>query len=224
MKNKTFNFYCDESCHLENDKMPYFILAYTSVAYNQVKNHKERLKQIKEKHNFFSEIKWSKVSHSKYALYNEIVEYFFETDLKFRALIVDKSQIKNEQFNQNFDEFYYKMYYQLLNHKIDMEYQYNVYLDIKDTLSATKVNKLKDILNIKYSSIKTLQNIRSHESIFMQITDLLMGAISYYLRGLNKVVAKNNIVEKIKKRANHDLMRSTPLYNSKFNLFFIDLK
>jgi len=127
MKNKTFNFYCDESCHLENDRMPYFMLAYTSVAYNQVKNHKDRIKQIREKHHFYSEIKWSKVSHSKLPFYNEIVEYFFESDLKFRALIVNKQQIKNEQFNQNYDEFYYKMYYQLLNHKIDMEKQYNVY-------------------------------------------------------------------------------------------------
>jgi len=224
MKNKTFNFYCDESCHLENDKMPYFILAYTSVASNQVKNHKERLKQLREKYNFYSEIKWSKVSHSKFGFYDEIIEYFFETDLNFRALIVDKQQIKNEQFDQNFDDFYYKMYYQLLNHKIDMESQYNVYLDIKDSLSAYKVKKLKEILNIRYSSIQNLQNIRSHESVFMQITDLLMGAISYHLRGLNKVDAKNKIIEKIKKRANHDLIQSTPLFHTKFNLFFIDLK
>jgi len=201
MKNKTFNFYCDESCHLENDRMPYFMLAYTSVAYNQVKNHKDRIKQIREKHHFYSEIKWSKVSHSKLPFYNEIVEYFFESDLKFRALIVNKQQIKNEQFNQNYDEFYYKMYYQLLNHKIDMEKQYNVYLDIKDTLSAHKVNKLKEILNIRYSSIQNLQNIRSQESIFMQITDLLMGAISYHLRGLNKMEPKNKIIQKIKRRA-----------------------
>ena len=220
MKNKTFNFYCDESCHLENDRMPYFMLAYTSVAYNQVKNHKDRIKQIREKHHFYSEIKWSKVSHSKLPFYNEIVEYFFESDLKFRALIVNKQQIKNEQFNQNYDEFYYKMYYQLLNHKIDMEKQYNVYLDIKDTLSAHKVNKLKEILNIRYSSIQNLQNIRSQESIFMQITDLLMGAISYHLRGLNKMEPKNKIIQKIKRRANLDLLQSTPLSNSKFNLFF----
>ena len=85
MKNKTFNFYYDESCHLENDRMPYFVLAY-----NQLKNHNERLKLIKEKHNFYSEIKWSKVSRSKYTFYSEIIEYFFETDLNFRALIVNK--------------------------------------------------------------------------------------------------------------------------------------
>lgn len=221
---KTFNYYCDESCHLENDSMPYMLLAYTSVAYNQLRNHSERIKQIREKHHFYSEIKWSKVSHAKYGFYHDLVEYFFETDLKFRALIIDKEKINNDTYEQSFDDFYYKMYYQLINHKLDLEHNYNIYLDIKDTLSAKKVNNLKNILNIRYSSIRNLQNIRSHESVFMQITDLLMGALSYHLRGHNKVIAKNRLIEKIKKSANHNLERSTPKDSEKFNLFFIDLK
>ena len=40
------------------------------------------------------------------------------------------------------------MYYSLLNHKINTQSIYNVYLDIKDSLSAYKVQKLKEILNI----------------------------------------------------------------------------
>ena len=223
MSEKTFNFYCDESCHLENDHFPFMLLAYTSVAYNQIKNHKDRIKRIRSKHNFYTEIKWAKVSNSKFSFYNDIIDYFFETDLKFRALIINKKQVNNDMFDQNYDDFYYKMYYQLLNHKINMEYSYNVYLDIKDTLSAYKVNKLKEILNINYSAIRNLQNMHSKESEFMQITDLLIGAISYHLRGYNRVTAKNKLIEKIKKSANQDLTYSTPLSNSKFNLFFIDL-
>lgn len=102
-----------------------------------------------------------------------------------------------------FDDFYYKMYWQLINHKISMENNYNIYLDIKDTLSAGKVKKLKQILQIDFSSIRTLQNIRSEESLLMQLTDLLMGAISYHLRGLDKVIAKNKLIEKI--HANENL-------------------
>lgn len=224
MSKKTFNFYCDESTHLENDGMPFLILSYTSVAYNQIKNHKERLKRIREKHQFFGEIKWSNVSNSQYGFYNDIIDYFFETDLHFRALVVKKEQIDNHRFGQSYDDFYFKMYYQLLNHKMNMEYAYNVFIDIKDTRSASKVNKLKDILKINYSSIRSLQNIRSHESVFLQITDLIMGALNYHLRGLDKVKAKVRLVEKIKKSANHHLSDSTPKIDKKFNLFFIDLK
>lgn len=223
MINKTFNYYCDDSCHLENDRMPFMLLAYTSIPYNQVKNHKKRIKAIRQKHNFYTEIKWSKVSKSKYGFYNEIIEYFFETDLKFRAIVIDKTKIKNNKFFQSYNDFYYKMYYQLFFHKINMEHTYNIYLDIKDTMSANKVNKLKEILDNFYS-IRTLQNIRSSESDLLQITDLLMGAISYYLRGYNRIIAKNKLIDKIKKSSKQTLEYSTPLSNSKFNLFFIDLK
>ncbi len=217
---KTFNFYCDENCHLENDGMPYMMIAYVSSAYNQVKLHQENIKAIRDKHQCYGEIKWTKVSRSKAQFYLEVVEYFFSSDLQFRAIVVDKSKVTTDDF----DDFYYKMYYQLLYHKVSMDYNYNVYLDIKDTLSAWKVKRLKEILNLSYSSIRTVQNIRSHESTLMQLTDLLMGAISYHLRGGGQVIAKNNIVEKIKAHSGRPLDRSTPKNSEKFNLFFIDLQ
>ncbi len=224
MTRKTFNLYCDESCHLENDGQSYMLIAYCSSAWNQVKLHQENIKELKDKYHFRAEIKWSKVSHGQYPFYSELLDYFFASDLQFRAVVIEKSKINNETFGQTFDEFYYKMYYQLLNHKISMEHNYNVYLDIKDGLSAQKVKKLHEILNTKYSTIRNLQNIRSHESLLMQVTDFLMGAISYYLRGHQKVIAKNNLIEKIKQHTMLPLTNSTPKNHDKFNLFFISLK
>jgi Protein of unknown function (DUF3800) len=221
---KTFNYYCDESCHLLNDGQKYMVIGYTCSAYNQVQLHQEAIKELKNRHKFNAEIKWNKVSHSKYPFYNDLIEYFFASDLQFRAIIVKKTDIDNAQFGQSHDDFYYKMYYQLINHKIDMESSYNVYLDIKDTLSANKVRKLKDLLNIRLSVIRNLQNIRSEESLLLQLADLLIGAIAYHLRGDGKVIAKNKLIEKIKLTTNHNLQRSTPFKQSKFNLFFIDLK
>ncbi len=221
---KTFNYYCDESCHLENDKMPYMVISYISCAYNQVKLHQENIKALKEKHCFKNEIKWSAVSKSKHNFYIDLIEYFFANDLQFRAIVVPKDKINNKDFEQSYDDFYYKMYFQLLNHKMNMENKYNIYLDIKDTLSANKVRKLKSILNINYSSIKNLQNIHSHESLLMQLTDVLMGAITYHLRGLDKVTSKNKLIEKIKKHTKLPLHTSTAKNFEKFNLFFIDLK
>lgn len=220
---KTFNFYCDESCHLQNDHQPFMLIAYVSSAYNQVKIHHENIRNIKKKHGFHNEIKWSSVSKSKYPFYADLVDYFFSNDLHFRAVVVDKAAI-NLQAGTTFDDFYYKMYWQLIYHKINMESNYNIYLDIKDTLSAGKVRKLKDILQIDFSSIKTLQNIRSDESLLIQLTDLLMGAISYHLRGLNTVIAKTKLIEKIQHHTKQPLTQSTYKSYHKFNLFFIDLK
>lgn len=222
---RTFNIYCDESCHLENDHKQYMLLGSISVAYNQLKRHTQRIKELKQKHNFFGEIKWSGVSASKYPFYKELINYFFDTDLRFRAVVVDKSQIKNDEFGQDFDTFYYKMYYQLLIHKKNSEYAYNVYLDIKDTLSAHKVNRLKDILNVGMGMFRNVQNIQSRESVMMQLADFIMGAISYELNQTEKkVVAKMSIIERIKQAAKHDLSQSTKYGEKKLNLFYIELK
>lgn len=222
---KTFNIYCDESCHLENDHKNFMLLGYVSSAYNQVKRHTERINNLKKKHHYYGEIKWSNVSSSKQLFYKELIDYFFDTDLCFRAIVIDKSKINNNEFAQDFDEFYYKMYYQLLNHKISSEYAYNVYLDIKDTLSAYKVNKLKEILNIQYGVFRNVQNIRSHESVLLQLSDLIMGAISYELNNADKkVIAKRQIIDRIKQHSNSSLNSSSTYIETKMNLFFINLK
>jgi len=221
---KTFNFYCDESCHLENDKTPFMLIAYVSSAYNQVKMHNDNIRQIKQKHNLHTEAKWSSLSKSSYPLYSELIDYFFATDLQYRAIVIDKSQLKHEDFNQSHDDFYYKMYFQLLSKKILHDCNYNIYLDIKDTRSAKKVNGLRDFLNNNFVAVRNLQNIRSHESELMQLTDILTGAIGYHLRGLNKVIAKTKIIEKIQLHSKLPLTTSTAKDSHKFNLFFIDLK
>lgn len=223
--NKTFNIYCDESCHIEHDHKNFFLLGSVSSAYNQVKRHAERIKYIKEKHHFYGEIKWTKVSSSQAQFYKDLLDYFFDTDLQFRAVVVDKSKINNQNYNQDYDTFYYKMYYYLLNHNKNSQYSYNVYLDIKDTLSAHKVNTLKEILNVKYGVFRTVQNIRSHESVLMQLADFITGALSYNLNNPDKkVMAKNQIIERIKQHTNQNLVNSSNWSDFKMNLFFIELK
>ena len=84
-------------------------------------------------------------------MYNEIVEYFFMNDMKFRAVIVDKSQIDNTRPEYSYDDFYFKMYFQLLHNEIDLANNYNLYFDIKDTCSEQKLQKLKQILQYNAS-------------------------------------------------------------------------
>jgi hypothetical protein len=198
-------------------------LGSTSVAYNQVKLHTEKINELKRKHHFYAEIKWNTVSKSKIRLYLDLVDYFFATDLQFRTVGIEKSKINNDAFKQTYDDFYYKMYYYLLNHNINSLYNYNVYLDIKDTLSAYKVNKLKDVLNTKFGVFRNVQNIRSHESAIMQVTDFMMGAISYLHNvELKQNTAKIQVIDKIKHHCNDALIKTN--YSDKLNLFFIELR
>ena len=225
---KTFNIYCDESTHLKNDGHPYMLLGYISIAYPQIRMAKEQIKAIKHKYGHVGELKWTNIHDATSQMYNEIVEYFFMTDMKFRAVIIDKSQIDETRTDYTFNDFYFRMYYQLLNHMTDMENEYNVFLDIKDTCSHMKLHKLEEILKWN-TSIRRFQFIRSHESCFVQIADVLMGAINYNLRMAKgdvrgNVIAKRKIVEKIKEHVDISLNRMTPLQKKKFNLFFISLK
>lgn len=223
---KTFNLYCDESTHLIHDGHPYMLLAYVSINALQIRLAKKQIRNICEKHKFYGEIKWTNVHEATFPMYRELVQYFFMTDMRFRAIIVDKSQIDETRPDYTFNDFYYRMYFQLLHNQTDMECSYNVFLDIKDTCSSGKLKNLHEIL--KYNtSIERLQFVRSHESLFIQMADFIMGAVNYNLRMQTgnvdgKVQAKLKIIDEIKKHG--EITRTTPLSNKKFNLFFIKLQ
>ncbi len=225
---KTFNLYCDESTHLIHDGHPYMLLSYISIAYPQIRLAKEEIKAIKRKFNYTEELKWTNVHSATYKVYAELVDWFFMNDLEFRAVVVDKSQIDEKRADYSFNDFYFRMYFQLLHTKVDFQNRYNVFLDIKDTCSGEKLEKLKKIMSYN-SSIGTLQFIPSRESVFIQLADVLMGAINYNLRiqkgdVKGNVIAKLKLIEKIKRHSNISLNTTTPLSRNKFNLFFITLK
>lgn len=225
---KTFNLYCDESTHLIHDGHPYMLLSYISIAYPQIRLAKEEIKAIKRKFNYTEELKWTNVHSATYKVYAELVDWFFMNDLEFRAVVVDKSQIDEKRADYSFNDFYFRMYFQLLHTKVDFQNRYNVFLDIKDTCSGEKLEKMKKIMSYN-SSIGTLQFIPSRESVFIQLADVLMGAINYNLRiqkgdVKSNVIAKLKLIEKIKRHSNISLNTTTPLSRNKFNLFFITLK
>ena len=225
---KTFNLYCDESTHLIHDGHPYMLLSYISIAYPQIRLAKEEIKAIKRKFNYTEELKWTNVHSATYKVYAELVDWFFMNDLEFSTVVVDKSQIDEQRADYSFNDFYFRMYFQLLHTKVDFQNRYNVFLDIKDTCSGEKLEKLKKIMSYN-SSIGTLQFIPSRESVFIQLADVLMGAINYNLRiqkgdVKGNVIAKLKLIEKIKRHSNISLNTTTPLSRNKFNLFFITLK
>ncbi len=225
---KTFNLYCDESTHLIHDGHPYMLLSYISIAYPQIRLAKEEIKAIKRKFNYTEELKWTNVHSTTYKVYAELVDWFFMNDLEFRTVVVDKSQIDETRADYSFNDFYFRMYFQLLHTKVDFQNRYNVFLDIKDTCSGEKLEKLKKIMSYN-SSIGTLQFIPSRESVFIQLADVLMGAINYNLRiqkgdVKGNVIAKLKLIEKIKRHSNISLNTTPPLSRNKFNLFFITLK
>ncbi|HQF42397.1 MAG TPA: DUF3800 domain-containing protein [Ignavibacteriaceae bacterium] len=223
----TINIYCDESCHLENDQQKVMVLGAVWCPYDKKDEIFERIREIKVKHELKKdfEIKWTKVSESKVEFYLELVDYFFDDDdLHFRALVVpDKTILKHKELEQDHDTWYYKMYFSMLKVLIDPHTKNRIFIDIKDTRSSEKIKKLHKVLcNEKYDFnreiIEIVQTVRSHEIELLQITDLLIGAVSYINRGLNTNTGKLKVIERIKKRSNYSLTLTTYLKENKFNI------
>jgi len=226
----TYNIYCDESCHLENDRIPVMLLGAIWCPHDQKKSISKEIRQIKMQNNARGELKWTKVSNSKLSFYLKVLDYFFcKEGLNFRCVLVDgKERLNHSYFNQgSHDSFYYKMYYQLLLNIVDRkDSRFNIYLDIKDTRGSRKIRELNTILHNKLSDnersiISHIQLVRSHESEFVQLADFLIGAIAYHNRQdiQKKNSAKNDIIEKIKTYTGTDLLNSTSPWEEKFNLF-----
>jgi hypothetical protein len=219
--------YCDESCHLQNDGCNVMVLGCIWVPRADVRRLTIELKDIKRRHRAAGELKWTKVSTARQAFYKELVEWFFSQEpLHFRAVVItEKQSLNHEVFNQgSHDEFYYKMQFSLLSKILSPTGKYEIYFDIKDTRSKLKLQRLRDILlNNVYDftgeMIDRVQHVRSHEVELLQLSDLLIGAISYRHRNLEDSATKLKITALIEERSGRSLDCSTALTAQKFNLF-----
>lgn len=233
------NIYCDESCHLKNDKETVMGFASIWCPKIEVKKICRDIRKIKENVgiNKYAEIKWTKISPKLQSFYIQLVEYFFNNEsLKFRAVIIpDKNKLCPESFGNTHDDFYYIMYYNTLKHFIDPNNKYNIYFDIKDTKSWEKTSGLKNwllkyILSKNYyvsdnsNIINKIQIMRSYESELMQLADLLLGATIYKNRGIFKSTAKLHIAETIEELRNYPLTATSFYSERKFNVLVWNAK
>ena len=142
------NVYCDESCHLGNDKEKVMALGAVYCPASKKDEIFERLAELKKKHNLipknkknpndnraYYELKWNKVSLAKINYFKDVIDYFFaDDDLHFRVLVVPgKSKLDYEKFNHTHDTFYYKMYFSMLKVILNPDKAHHIYIDIKDT-------------------------------------------------------------------------------------------
>jgi hypothetical protein len=222
-----YNIYCDESCHLENDRIKAMSLGAIWCEISAVKQIAEQFRQLKQEHGLSRhfEMKWTKVSPAKLDFYKAAIDLFFaRQELHFRGVVIpDKTLLNHIQFGQSHDDFYYKMLFNLLKTIFDPNHQYSIYLDIKDTRSQKMVNGLHECLcNSHYDfnrkSIQRIQQIRSHESELLQLADILTGALSYLHRGLKTSEAKQLLIEKIRNKTGYTLTKNTLFREEKFNL------
>lgn len=226
-----FNVYCDETCHLEHDASSSMAIGAITCPQEELSYINRRIKEIKLKNGIPTslEAKWTKVSPAKLSFYQDLIDYFFdEDDLHFRAVVIpNKAMLDHERFSQTHDEWYYKMYFDMLKVILDPKNTYEIYIDIKDKYSPSRANKLREVCcNSVYDfsgkAIRRIQPIRSEEVEIMQLVDLLTGAVNYKNRVFPadhiKSAAKTVLTERISYKSGYSLTKSTLYAEKKFNL------
>lgn len=229
-----YSIYCDESCHLEKDRQCAMVLGGIWCPTADTADIFREIRAIKSRHGFAAqfEVKWTKVSPSSkgLALYQDLIRFFLaDPRLRFRGLLVpDKAKLRHDDFAQDHDTWYYKMYYLLLQRIFRSDTSFRIYLDIKDTRSQTKVQNLERILRTKLGDLDgqtviTLQQVRSHEVELLQLADLIIGAIGYLNRGLGSGASANAgklaVIAQLREGTGQSLERSSLMGEEKFNLF-----
>ncbi len=221
------NVYCDESCHLEHDGQRAMTLGAIWCPLDYVQAATERIREIKSQHGLrpSSEVKWTKLSPGNLPLYLDLLDYFFDADsLSFRCVVASKTSLRHEDYRQTHDDWYYKMYFTMLQVILEPHSCFRIYLDIKDTRSTVKVRKLHDVLanslyDFSRDIVERVQTVRSHEVALMQVADILIGAVSSANREDTVSPAKQAFVERMRQRSRYSLTRSTLLREKKVNLF-----
>lgn len=188
------------------------------------------IKELKQKHNLFGELKWGNVSPNKIDFYLELVDLFFSADssMDFRTVVIDARDINNEAFNNSDHELgYYKFYYQLLYHWMESQHNYYVFTDYKTNKDRTRLANLKRILNAacRSESVELIQAVDSKESLLLQLQNVLMGAVGYKFNyGIHgESEAKKAVVDRIEKYLGHPIRHTSKSYR-KFNVFEMDLR
>jgi len=227
----TFHIYCDESCHLEHDGQKVMVLGALKCPAELTRWVAADLRDLKAKHNLnrHFELKWTKVSPAKVDYYLDVLDYFLSKPaLQFRAVVVpDKSKLQHDRFGQTHDDFYYKLYYQVIRHLLDRTNQFRIFLDIKDTKSWAKTRQLQTVLaNSQYdfdqSIVRSIELVRSEQVEQQQLADLLIGCLSYANRELKSNAAKVALVEHLRKATRLTLNKTTLVAEPKVNILVFD--
>ncbi len=223
-----YEIYCDESRQelfydKEKSRSGYTLIGGIWLDASQRQRVKSDIKKLREQHGLFSEFKWTKVSEKRLGFYTDVVGYFFrESALKFRTIVLRSDELDAIKFHEGDHELmFYKFYYQLIKHWLEDGNSYRVFVDLKTSRKRDRLNVLRDCL--KYSNlaarIEFVQALPSSQVDFLQLADLLIGAVGARFNDQTKSPAKRELLTLAEVRLQRPMNRPTSRDYLKFNVF-----
>jgi Protein of unknown function (DUF3800) len=204
----TYNVYCDESrLDLINSTIStnkYMVIGSIWIP----RSHKEDIIRLvrawKQRHSLsHREIKWTQISRANIDKYLELIDLLFDSEkCKYRAILIDARKIDMRYHNEDPEEAFYKMYYQLLCHPISRNHSYYIYLDGKTNKVRNRVATLQHHLSKRTDGICKLSEVQSSSNLITQLADLFTGAISASANTSTTSAFKLRFIEELERRIN----------------------
>lgn len=228
-----FEVYCDEALpDLFTSRHPrgrHLMIGSLWLPAEMREEAKARINELRTRHAVWGEMKWTKISPSKQAFYEELIDVFmsFGMDMRFRCIAVDHEQVDLALLENDSELGFYKFYYQLLHHWILDFNAYRIFCDLKPNRDRKRLADLKRCLSYANLSatIEDIQSLPSPEVALIQLCDVLLGAASSRLNHtLGPETAKEAVVKRLEERLNiRGEIGPTPRTEEKFNVFRIQL-
>ncbi len=226
-----FEVYCDEAnTDVLTSAAPharYLMIGSLWLPFDIRDEIKSQVNTLRQNHQAWGEIKWSKVSPNRKDFYVELIDLFvrYADNLRFRCIAVDRTQL-NQALHDNDSELgFYKFYYQVLHHWISNFNTYRIFCDVKSNRDPKRLPVLARCLSRanQTSNIDSIQSLPSNEVVLIQLCDLLLGAASSRINDkLRDGTAKAAVVQRLESALGRQLS-PTNKSEEKFNIFKIRL-
>lgn len=181
---------------------------------------KSKIRALRQKHNLHGEFKWKRVSPSRQVFYTDLIDLFFDEQLRFRCIVLPANQLDVITFHSGDNELmFYKFYYLMLRAWILEFNRYRIFVDMK-TNRIQRLSKLTEVLRNtnRFAKIEPVQALPSHEVDLLQFVDVLIGAVGYRFHATITSQAKLAVVTAIEDHLKHPI-RPTSKSQEKFNIF-----
>lgn len=230
---KKYNIYLDESS-IDNPKNDFMVIGGIFIEREIRDELKGKIKEIRIKHNYYAELKWSKFNKKLLKFGKEIIDLFFSYEaekISFHCIVVDKTRVLYDIYHGKDKELaFYKFIYEFLQYKFFHDSKYYLFLDNKENSSPDRIKNLKEYLDILtskryiWTEIQHIQSYCSKDMQLIQIADFFTGAVGYVKNNFWESEAKKEIIAYISENLWKDnLDFKSNRDEKKFNIFQINL-
>lgn len=220
-----FNVYCDESRHTSDPSQRFMVIGALQCPREAKRDLVHEIHGLMARHRAHGELGWKRLSPNRHEFYWALLELFARHDeLRFRALVADRTRLNHAQFNDGDAELgFYKLYYQLLVHWLQPGNTYSIYLDWQQNSEQHRFKDLHSVLTTKLrgrSAIACLEPVTSENVPLIGLCDLFIGAVGYTWNRLQGSEIKQSFAADLARAAGlSSLGESTPKSRNKLNIF-----